>query len=239
MADEKEQQGILNARERLAQISHHFLSDAESRVAGAATAPGMRVAVLDDPDAPGALPVEGLARILAARGRVVSMFDAAAGLVSVIRSVETPETPHAPDSAPSIDAAGGAGNPDTVLVMARHPTAHLAGCATVLLALPCEPAGMCRAYARIKPLMRSPGAPALGVTVTGAADRAAAQACFDKFARAALGFLGVRALSYGYLGAPQDTGLRSAELADIAELLLADWRAAAVAERCPRSHTVN
>lgn len=249
MAEEQEQQGTLNARERLAQISHHFLSDTEAAGAGGTIA--VRLAVLAVQDSLRALPVHGLARALALRGRAVSIVDLTDGLVSLMRPAVAPE--HLSEQAqPS--AGTGASVPaipgldiwcdlDTLMVVAQRPEPQLSGCDSVLLPVPCDPQGMYRAYDGAKRLLSCARPSTLGVTITGATGPAQAEAAFDKFARATMRFLGVTPSSYAYLDGTADADQNAIQLSNIAALLLEDWRGRFSPEHTPEhaseGHTLN
>lgn len=227
---EGQQQGTYHARDRLARISHHFLSEAENL--GIDHAADLRLAVFDDPDARGRLSIDALARALALEGREVGVIDPPTGLVSLVRAAAAPEPVVA--TAPTMDATRAPWKIDTLLIAASRAGKQLEGCSSVLLPLPCSRAGMRRAFARLKSLMQDARPPLLGVTVIGAADRASAEACFDRFARATVKFLGLTPQSYAYTGALAHTDRQVAQLKTIAQLLLQDWQTSAAPGQ-PRS----
>lgn len=231
MAEKQEQQGLLNARERLARISHHFLSDAPTPITDGSAV--LRIAVSVDPDAPRDLPVDDLGRVLGLRGRAVNVIDLATGLMSLVRPVPASghiagprySTDELTDPAAAIRDLDIREDADLLVVVAQRAEPQLPACDLVLLPVPCDPGGMYRAYCRAKTLLRCTPSRMLGVTITGAADRASAESGFDKFARATLRFLGVKPISYAYLTGAADMDQRIAQLASIAGLLLDDRRA--------------
>lgn len=249
MAGEQEQQGTLDARERLARISHHFLSDTEPAATGGTIT--VRLAVLTVRDTPQTLPVHDLARALALRGRAVSVVDLADGLVSSIRPAVAPEKlaeqvrppAGAGASAPTTPGLDTRCDIDTLMVVAQRPEPQLSGCDSVLLPVPYDPQGMYRAYDGAKRLLGCARPPTLGVTITGATGRAEAEAAFEKFARATMRFLEITPTSYAYLDGAADADQQTAQLSSIAALLLEDWRGRVGPEHVPEhaseGHTLN
>lgn len=213
------------ARERLHRISHHFLSEEATL---------FRLALLTDPDGLQTLQIDALARALAACGKSVTVIDPACRLISTVRP--------APGSASGLIAEGipdnGIGRvmegmrrtepPDITIIAAPAADAHVADCSAVLLDVPAHPAGMRNAYARLKECASLHQPRGIGITITQAADRNAAESCFNKFALAAYNFLGLRITSYSYLAVSHDQSANhreaSAQMACIARLLLNDWR---------------
>ncbi|MBK9132287.1 MAG: hypothetical protein IPM20_11715 [Gammaproteobacteria bacterium] len=205
-------------KERLQRISRHFLDE------GPAPA---RIAVLGIAGDADALPVDGLARALAARGVPVAVADTTAGLLALVQR-ELGMT-SAPDDAPPEADIGDVlarlrrgPRPDLMLVTA--PPTDAQPCALVLLGVPLQARGMRAAYLMLKALARLAPMPVIGATLTGARTRDEAAAGFTRFASAARRFLGIDLLSYSYLAAGRSRGEDEASLNDIARLLLADLR---------------
>lgn len=205
-------------KERLQRISRHFLDE------GPAPA---RIAVLGIAGDADALPVDGLARALAARGVPVAVADTSANLLVLVQ--REPGMNPIPDDAPPqtgtedvLARLRRGPRPDLILV--TTPPTDVQPCALVLLGVPLQARGMRAAYLMLKALARLTPIPVIGATLTGARTRDEASVGFTRFASAAQHFLGIDLVSYSYLAAGRSRGEDEASLNDIARLLLADLR---------------
>lgn len=236
MSDQIIQAAGLNARERLARISHHFLSEDEQR--GAADAPLFFLAAPSLDAGRHCLTPEHLAGAFARAGRSVAAFDGRGEGPSFLYP------PRAPSEHPGTARhdgrirqllAGGRPQapPDIVVTTRMAPIALEAGdFAVTLLAVPPDCEGMRRAFVDLKRLTAGAGPRpnVIGVTVCDALDQAQAERCFERFALAAYRFLGLTLPSYGWLppahgSAAAGDHAGTAHLSDIVDLLLDDWRA--------------
>lgn len=208
-------------KERLQQISHHFLSSAPAPGSGGKGPLMVPVFMIGERDS---FPCNDLARALLARGRAVQVLD-------VERDVQEPsppdpsQAPHHERSVPPGDDAGGNGParamgvadlgeivagvralkppPELCLVPLRAvdwPLASFFG--SVLLAVPTSREGVTEAYRFAKRAATAGGIASVGVTMVGASDPDSAALHFAKLAEGVVRFLGVEVASYGYVPAP-------------------------------------
>jgi hypothetical protein len=183
------------ARDRLAQISHHFLSDddgnddAGSDYKESKQAPKNDVytlAVLNMENDGEELPVSLLSQQLAARGRSATILDSSAGM-NMASSIRRPDNK----------------SHDVHFLLVDTPESSCLSFANkILLTAPATPEGIQRTYISIKQLAAHHKTVQVGVTITGTSDAIRAEDCFNRLATAVNRFLERDLLSYGYLPAP-------------------------------------
>lgn len=175
------------ARDRLAQISHHFLSDDDASVEQECVEEESEqfqkndvytVALLKTATDDDELPVFLLSQQLAAHGHSAAILDCATRqlgdkLYDVhFLLVDTPES------------------------------SCLSSVNKVLVTAPATPEGLKRTYISIKQLASHHNEAQVGVTITGVSDVSSAEYYFNRLATAVHQFLGRNLLNYGYLQAP-------------------------------------
>lgn len=239
MHDQQEQWDRLSARERLSQISHHFLSEDETT--GATDAPLFFVAVPPvDAGGPADLTLDRLGGAFVSAGTAVAVTDADRSGLSLMYPRGVPEEHRGAvrrngpggDIRRLLESARGQRRPDVVLTTEIPAAVEPGDLLVTLVAVPCERDGMRRAFVRLKELAAAGQSVAAvtGAAVCGAADSLQAERCFHKFAFAAHHFVGLTVTSYGCFsrvdrrtadrGRDGERGLR-----DVVNLLLEDWRA--------------
>jgi hypothetical protein len=207
------------ARDRLAQISHHFLSDddvsdnAGSGDEGSEQAPKNDVytlAVLNTENDGNELPVSLLSQQLATRGRSAAILDSSVGMnmVSFIRRNDNQQARtvhHGPHHHTLEDDTRRPDNKshDVHFLLVDTPESSCLSFADkVLVTAPATPEGLQRTYLSIKQLAAYHKAVQVGVTITGTSNATRAEDCFNRLATAVHRFLERDLLSYGYLPAP-------------------------------------
>ena len=216
------------AKDRLSQISHHFLSDDEAsddktsddevshvEVSGnegseQATKNDVYTIALLNTANDDELPVFLLSQQLAARGRSAAILDSAAAMnkVSFIRRNDDQQTRtvyHGLHHHSLEDDNRQLGNKphDVHFLQVDTPESSCLSLVNkVLVTAPATPEGLQRTYHSIKQLTAHHDAVQIGVTITGTSDVTMAEECFNKLATAAHRFLERDLLSYGYLPAP-------------------------------------
>jgi hypothetical protein len=210
------------SKQRLAEISHHFLSEpreGEGKPAGRKARPAL-LPVLPVPGAAD-FPFARLTQAFLARGWPTAILDPRRG----VRDVHTHPIPSAPShpepSAPPVPADGGGGpaNPAQVVDAARalKPAPRLclvplsvedwplpADFLAPLLAVPAGADGVREAYRCLKRIAAAGPLGPVGAVMVQAPDEETAGRHFDKLADGAMRFLGVQVVSFGYLPAPPD-----------------------------------
>jgi len=237
------------ARDRLAQISHHFLSDDEAtdneishvEISGdeaskqATKNDVYKIALLNTAN-DRELPVFLLSQQLAARGYSATILDSSAAMnkVSFIRRNDDQQTRtvhHGLHHHSLEDDNRHPGNkPHDVhfLLVDTPESSHLSLVDRVLVTSPTTAEGQQQAYHAIKQLAEHHDTLQIGVTITGTSDATQAEECFNKLATATHRFLERDLLSYGYLPAASEISaettddqqpVNSAEIATIARII--------------------
>ncbi len=199
---EQDKQG--GARERLARISHHFLSDEEE------TAPPFRLTLL------GATPCTALLR--------PALAQALCRL-----AVPAVHLPAAEDGVCATYKRGGtppAGAVALTLLMRETTDLHSPGhLGRLLLMVGSTPPELAQAYLFCKRLLASGQAGLPGITFTHCPGRRQAEQYFYQLAGAVQRFLGQTLLSYAYLPpAEPDHSTWRQQILNLADLIAADWR---------------
>jgi len=210
------------SKQRLAEISHHFLSESPEGDDAPAGRKGC-AALLPVLPVPGAadFPFTRLTQAFLARGWPSNVLDPRRGS----RDAHTHPSPsaqsHPEPSAPPAPTGGGSGpaNLTAVLDAARDLTPAPRLCLVPLrvedwplpapflpplLAVPAGHDGVREAYRCLKRIVAAGHAGPVGAVMVAAPDEASAGRHFDKLADGALRFLGVEVVSYGFLPAPPE-----------------------------------
>lgn len=235
------------AKDRLAQISHHFLSDDEVNDDKFSGDEGSEQATKNDVYAlaflntanDDELPVFLLSQQLAALGRSAVILDSSAAMnkVSFIRRNDDQQSRtvhHGLHHHSLEDGSRRLGNKphDVHFLQVDTPESPCLSLVNkVLVTTPATPEGLQQTYHSIKQLTAHHDAVQIGVTITGTSDVTRAEEYFNKLANATHRFLERDLLSYGYLPAPPDIAgettvahteqlsLNSSEIATIAEII--------------------
>ena len=209
------------ARDRLAQISHHFLSDDE----GSAEEESVEqecaeeseqvqkndvytVALLKTANDDDELPVFLLSQQLAMRGHSATILDCATGMnmVSFMNDSQQTRTVHHGlhhHTLEDVTRQLGDKPHDVHFLLVDTPeSSHLSLADKVLVTAPATPEGLQRTYISIKQLASHHNEAQVGVTITGVSDVSRAEYCFNRLETAIHQFLGRNLLNYGYLQAP-------------------------------------
>ncbi|MBI5450519.1 MAG: hypothetical protein HY940_04090 [Gammaproteobacteria bacterium] len=230
----------LDSRQRLAQISHHFLDGAVRKPA----ATPFTVLVMNELPQQQQFPLQPLVRQLADRGHATLLIEQMAGMDgqdSTVRyTLQRPArgAPRPMDTclstvSPLMQALGQsrywpAAADIVMLPLATVMPSVLAHGNRILLPVSADREGLRGAYLQVKRLSAHIRPHSIGIAVINAHSRNDARQAFSRLAVAALSFLGIKLLSYGQLPNPQAThrpGRPGAgPLQDITDLLLADHR---------------
>jgi len=198
----EEQHGSLSAKDRLAQISHHFLSEEED----IRTTPGHRIVSwgLVSPSTMNLFgPWQAIGRALAAQGLAPLVIDTTAIPVTAAWILDIA------DSGSNLDglavtyrhrvSATGV-EPGVCLVIANlSKRTALRACDGILVPACADPTGLRAAYGALKELSALMPKVAVGVVVTDVADEDAARRAFGVLSVACQRFLGIQIGSFGYL----------------------------------------
>jgi len=198
----EEQQGSLSAKDRLAQISHHFLSEEED----IRTTPGHGMVSwgLVSPSTMNLFgPWQAIGRALATQGVPPLVIDTTAVPVT---------------AAWILDIADSGTNLDGLAVTYRHRVSTtdveppvclviaslskhtvLRACDGILVPARADPSGLRAAYGTLKELSALVPKATVGVVVTDVADEDAARQAFGVLSVACQRFLGIQIGSFGYL----------------------------------------
>ena len=236
-------------RDRLAQISHHFLSDEEViNKEGSEQAPTSDVytlALLNMTNDDDELPVFLLSQQLAAHGYSAAILDNTTGMKMVSSMIDSQQTGTVRDGLyhhTLDDVTRQLDNKpyDVHFLLVDTPESScLSSVNKVLVAASATPEGLRRAYISIKQLTSDHNEAQVGVTITGVTDVSRAEYCFNRLETAVHQFLGRNLLSYGYLQAPSSISRQTkaqqpaqfshtrSEIAIIAEIIsneIGEWQ---------------
>lgn len=208
-------QSPASSRERLASISHHFLSG--SSQSAAQNGDGPLVIPILSVAGGHPFPSTRLKQALLERGRL-------SHVLNVTRDgqdkshLKPSKKSHLAQTAPSPNGAGGgparldavlaearalAGQPDVILLpLTSQDVSLISAFGNALLGVPCNPEGLKNAFHLIKRLLAAGVTGTLGVTMVDAANRESAEMHFEKLADGAFRFADVDLVSYGYIPVP-------------------------------------
>jgi hypothetical protein len=213
-----EQHKPQSARDRLALISHHYLSIAEEPVAEEPVAEGPEqapkndvytLAVLNTADDGVELPVLSLCRSLAERGHSSAVIDSTTGTktVSFISRNDSQQSMTARHglhhNAHGDITRGHDKKPHDVhfLLVDRPESSRLSSVDRVLVTAPATAIGLRHTYISIKQLIAHHDAVEVGVIIAGAVDAYLAEGSFNRLATEVHRTLDRDILSYGHLPA--------------------------------------
>ena len=198
----EEQHGTLSAKDRLAQISHHFLSEEED--VRATLGHGMVSWGLVSPSTMNLFgPWQAIGRALAARGLPPLVIDTTAIPITAAWILDIADSGSnlgglAATYRDRISATGG--EPHVCLVIAGQPKhTSLRACDGILVPACADPAGLRTAYGILKELSALMPEAKIGVVVTDVSDEDAARRAFGALSAASQRFLGREIGSFGYL----------------------------------------
>ena len=203
------------SRERLENISRHFLGD-DKRITGNGQDPFFLPVLLDPYQKD--FPMEAFVETFQAHGKTACLL--------------SPDNEKLSDE--SIFSGNRAGHsrdlqsmPDICLIPLsdpHHPC--IAKFGRVLMLVPTSLDGIQQAYVHLKHWSHTPSIPTVGITMLGNEKRASSVWLFSgKLVSGAMSFLKWQPMSFGYLLMPEDGGIKDASIGldEVTNLIIRDW----------------